>query len=210
VPVGEAAILLAAGESARMGEPKPLLPWGERTLIEYQLEELTGCGVDEIVVVLGYEAERVRPLAVAGGARVVLNQAYRRGRASSLRAGVSVLQDDVDAVLVASADQPRPRTLLRHLLDVHRNGTAQITIPTYEGRRGHPTVVAGALMAELRTVEEKNLGLRGLLERHVAAVHGVPVPSPLVLLDLNTPEEYERARRDYPKLLGLTGGLGGL
>lgn len=193
-----------------MGEPKPLLPWGERTLIEYQLEELAGCGVDDIVVVLGHEAERVRPLAVAGGARVVLNEAYRQGRASSLRAGACALQDDVDAVLIVNVDQPRPRALLRHLLDAHGEGSTLITIPSFEGRRGHPTVVAGALLAELRAVEEESLGLRGLLERHGAAVREVAFGSPLVLLDLNTPEEYERARRDYQKLLASTGRFGGL
>ena len=208
--MSRAAILLAAGESARMGEPKPLLPWGERTLIEYQLGELAGCGVDDIVVVLGHEAERVRPLALAGGARVVLNEAYRQGRASSLRAGARALQDDVDAVLIANVDQPRPRALLRHLLDAHGEGSALITIPSFEGRRGHPTIVAGALLGELRAVEEESLGLRGLLERHGAAVREVSVPSPVVLLDLNTPEEYERARRDYQKLLASTGRFGGL
>jgi molybdenum cofactor cytidylyltransferase len=140
----------------------------------------------------------------------VLNEAYREGRASSLRAGACALRDELDGVLIANVDQPRPRALLRHLLDVQREGAAPITIPTFEGRRGHPTVVAGVLLEELRTVEEESLGLRGLLERHAAEVHEVSVASPLVLLDLNTPEGYERARRDYPKLLGLTGGFGGL
>lgn len=205
-----AAVLLAAGESARMSEPKPLLPWSDRTLIEYQLEELAGCGIDDIVVVLGHEAERVRPLALAGGARVVLNEAYRQGRASSLRAGATAVPDGAEAVLVLNVDQPRPRTLLRHLLGVHREGAALITVPTYEGRRGHPTVLAGALLGELRAVEEESLGLRGLLERHAAAVQEVPFETPLVLLDLNTPEAYERARRDYPKLLTLTCRFGGL
>jgi molybdenum cofactor cytidylyltransferase len=203
VPVSIAAILLAASESARMGEPKPLLPWGETTLIEYQLGELAASGLDDIVVVLGYEAERVRPLVSTAGVRVVVNEGYRQGWTGSLRVGAAAVPDDAEAVLVLNVDQPRPRTLLLRLLEAHRKGGAAITVPTYEGRRGQPTVVAGALLEELRAVDEESLGLRGLLERHRQEVQEVPVASPLVLLDMNTPEEYERARRDFPKLARL-------
>ncbi|MGB6838490.1 MAG: nucleotidyltransferase family protein [Dehalococcoidia bacterium] len=208
--MSRAAILLAAGESARMGEPKPLLPWGKATLIEYQLGELAASGLDDIVVVLGYEAERVRPLASTPGVRVVVNEGYRQGRASSLRVGAAAVPDDAEAVLVLNVDQPRPRMLLRRLLEAHREGSTSITVPTYEGLHGHPTVLAGGLLGDLRAVDEKSQGLRGLLQRHAQTVREVPFPTPLVLLDLNTPEEYERARRDYPKLLGLTNRRGGL
>ncbi len=204
------AILLAAGESARMGDPKPLLPWGATTLIEYQLRELTASGLDDIVAVLGHEAERIRPLANNAGAHVVVNEAYRQGRASSLRVGAAAVPDDAESVLVLNVDQPRPRMLLRRLLEAHRVSGALITVPAYQGRRGHPTVVAGALLGDLRAVDERSQGLRGLLRRHARAAREVPLPTPLVLLDLNTPEEYERARQDYPKLLALTDRLPGL
>jgi molybdenum cofactor cytidylyltransferase len=210
VPVSRAAILLAAGESTRMGEPKPLLRWGETTLIEYQLGELGDSGLDDIVVVLGYEAERVHPLASTAGTRVVMNEGYREGRASSLRVGAAAVPDDVEAVLVLNVDQPRPRMLLRRLLEEHGEGGAAISVPTYDGRRGHPTVVAGALLSDLRAADEQSQGLRGFLQRHAQVVREVGFATPLVLLDLNTPEEYERARQDYPKLLGLTNRRGGL
>lgn len=205
-----AAILLAAGESARMGDPKPLLAWGATTLIEYQLGELTASGLDDIVAVLGYEAERIRPLASNAGARIVVNEAYRQGRASSLRVGAAAVPDDAESVLVLNVDEPCPRMLLRRLLEAHRISGALITVPIYQGRRGHPTVLAGALLGDLRAVDEQSQGLRGLLRRHARTVREVPLPTPLVLLDLNTPEEYERARQDYPKLLALTDRLPGL
>ncbi|MCH8949240.1 MAG: nucleotidyltransferase family protein [Chloroflexi bacterium] len=185
-----AAILLAAGESARMGRPKPLLPWGEVTLIEYQVQELRAAGVEEIIAVLGHEAAAVRP-RVPAGARIVVNEAYREGRASSLRAGAKALDDTASPVVVLNVDQPRPRDLLRTLLASHRE--AAITLPVYEGKRGHPVIVDGALLAELRNASEEDRGLRGIIAAHDDDVHEVEVQSSIARLDVNTPADYERA-----------------
>ena len=107
-----AAILLAAGESTRMGRPKALLPWRDTTLVEYQVRELTAAGVERIAVVLGHDAGEVWP-HVPDEAHMVVNEAYREGRASSLRAGAGALPDDADPILVLGVDQPRPRDELR-------------------------------------------------------------------------------------------------
>ncbi len=191
-----ATILLAAGESTRMGRPKPLLDWGGATLIDYQVRELLAAGVDDVVVVLGHAAAEVRP-HVPPEARVVINQAYREGRASSLRAGAAALADGVDTVVVLSVDQPRPAAVHRALLAAHREGHALITIPTYQGRRGHPIALAGSLLPELREATEEALGLRGVIEAHAADAREVDFGTAAVLLDINTPEDYERARAKF-------------
>ena len=195
-----AAILLAAGESARMGRPKPLLPWGEATLIEYQVQELRAAGVDDIVAVLGHEADAVRP-RVPAGARIVVNEAYLEGRASSLRAGARALDDSASPVVVLNVDQPRPRDLLRTLLAAHGEAEATITLPVYEGKRGHPVIVDGSLLAELRNASEEERGLRGIIAAHDDGVHEVEVKSSIARLDINTPADYERALAAF----GLTG-----
>ena len=187
-----AAILLAAGESTRMGGPKALLPWGGTTLIAYQVGELLGAGVDHLVVVLGHAADEVRP-HVPFQARVVVNEAYRQGRASSLRVGAAALPDDADQIVVLNVDQPRPSQVLRALLAAHREGGSLITVPVAQGRRGHPPVLAGSLLPELREASEGAQGLRGLIASHREAVREVALDSPLVLLDINTPAEYQRA-----------------
>ena len=117
------AILLAAGESSRMGRAKALLDWGGVPLIEYQARELAAAGVDDIVIVLGHDAEAVRS-SVPAGARVVVNEEYRLGRASSLRAGASALADDAGPIVVLSVDQPRPRAVHEKLLASHKAGRA--------------------------------------------------------------------------------------
>ena len=190
------AILLAAGESTRMGQPKPLLPWGGVTLIEYQVRELRAAGVDDLVVVLGHAAEEARP-RVPQGTRVVVNEAYREGRASSLRAGAAALADDADPIVVLSVDQPRPRDVIETLLAAHREHAAAITAPVAQGRRGHPAVLAGSLLRELREASEESQGLRGVIAAHQEELFEIELASPTVLLDINTPEQYEEALARY-------------
>lgn len=193
-----AAILLAAGESARMGRPKPLLPWGGVTLIEYQVRELLAAGVDDLVVVLGHAADEVRSY-VPAEARVVVNEAYREGRASSLRAGAAALAEDADPIVVLSVDQPRPRDVIETLLAAHRENAAAITVPIAQGRRGHPVVLSGSLLPELREASEESQGLRGVTAAHEEELREAELTSPAVLLDINTPEQYEEAFAQYGK-----------
>jgi molybdenum cofactor cytidylyltransferase len=192
------AILLAAGESTRMGRPKALLAWCGTTLLAYQVRELRAAGVDDIVVVLGHEA-RVRTAEILRASmtpevRIVVNEAYREGRASSLRAGARVLSD-VNPIVVLGVDQPRPASITRALLDAHEG--ASITVPTSEGQRGHPVVLANALLDELRNASEEAQGLRGVIAAHEADVREVALETPQVRLDINTPEEYEAALAQY-------------
>ncbi|HLB29194.1 MAG TPA: NTP transferase domain-containing protein, partial [Dehalococcoidia bacterium] len=151
-----AAILLAAGESRRMGCPKALLDWDGRPLLAYQLAELDGSRVDRVVVVLGHRARDVRSLcrglqapkeaqregpshcvgalAWAGWVQVIVNPHYRQGPTTSIRAGVAALPPEVRALLVLRVDQPRPHILLDALVEAHLARASLITMPTYQGR----------------------------------------------------------------------------
>lgn len=192
-----AAILLAGGESSRMGTPKPLLEWGGYTLIEYQLAQLKGTPIERVVVVLGHRADQIRPYVQRAGAQAVINELYQEGRASSLRVGAAALADETEAVLVLNVDQPRPHWVIRRLVEEHRRGGGLITVPTYQGKRGHPPLLAGSLLPEMRAVQEASKGLRAVLGRHRDQVRDVPFPSPVVLLDINRPQEYQEARASY-------------
>ena len=188
-----AAIILAAGESTRMGRPKQLLPWGGTTLLAWQVGQMREAGVDEVVVVLGHAAVEVRP-AVPPEARVVVNDAYKEGRASSLRCGAQAVSDDAGAVLVLSVDQPRPASLSRRLIKRWREKKgAPIVSPRFPRRFGHPVLVDGSLLGELRAVDEATLGLRAVIDRHAAKAEALPVEDDRVDVDLNTPADYEAA-----------------
>lgn len=192
-----AAILLAGGESTRMGVPKPLLEWGGYTIIEYQLAQLKGPPVDRVVVVLGHRADEVLPYVRSAGALAVVNELYAEGRASSLRVGAAALPDDTAAIIILNVDQPRRHDVIARLVELHRRSGSLITIPAHEGRRGHPPVLAGSLLPELREVKEETQGLRAVIERHAEEVRELPFETPAVLLDLNRPEDYQEARASY-------------
>lgn len=200
-----AALLLAGGESRRMGAFKPLLPWrppnrrGEpaQTLIEYQLVQLASLPADPIVVVLGHRADEVLPVVRRAGAVAVVNELYAEGRASSVRVGAAALPEDTQTLVILNVDQPRPLAVIKRLVDAHRAGRNLITVPVYEGQHGHPLVLDGCLLPELRQVQEATQGLRAVLRRHHGRIAEVPFDSPLVLLDINRPEEYDRARDTF-------------
>jgi molybdenum cofactor cytidylyltransferase len=188
-----AALLLAAGESTRMGRLKQLLPWGGTTLLAWQVAQLREAGADEVVVVLGHAAEQIRD-AVPAEARVIVNEAYLEGRATSLRRGAEALREavpNVEAILILSVDQPRPSWLSRLLLDRWRQNRPLVVSPRFQRGYGHPILIDGSLLAELCEVSDETLGLRAVIDRHLPDAREVAVGNQDVDVDLNTPSEYE-------------------
>jgi molybdenum cofactor cytidylyltransferase len=200
-----AALLLAAGESRRMGRLKAPLPWpfqyGEgTTLLAHQITALKAAGVDRVVVVLGYQAERLRPVVEAlqqvglSGVSWATNPHYRQGKTTSIQAGLAALASEpCDALLILNVDQPRTADTLRHLLAQHLLGGCRITIPTYQGKGGHPIILDAALRDEMGEMDEVTQGLRAVVQRHRESVRRVAVDTAEVLWDLNTPEQYQAA-----------------
>lgn len=181
-----------------MGSPKQLLPWGGKPLIAYHVEELHASGIERTIVVLGHRSDEVRAVIAGADVEIVVNADYLRGRATSVVAGANAVPDGALAVMTISVDQPRPRDLLAALLEWQSAGQALITLPTYRGRRGHPPVFSGKLIGELRTVSEERQGLREVVQRHASEIGEIPWDSDIVLMGMNTPEEYERALANYP------------
>jgi molybdenum cofactor cytidylyltransferase len=183
-----AGVLLAAGESTRMGQLKALLPWGSTTLLAYAVEQL-GQAVDETVVVLGHRAHELAGIVP----RHVVNERYREGRSTSIEAGMRAIPAEAEAVLIANVDQPRPAPVLRELVESHRASGALISRPAVGDEHGHPTVFDRALFDELRQLSEETEGLKSVLRRHEGAIQNIPFDDPVVLLNLNRPEEYAAA-----------------
>jgi len=187
------AIVLAAGTSSRMGSPKPLLTVGGRPLLEHVLETVRDAHVDDIVVVLGHEAERVRDRVSFDGARTVVNAEYKEGMSTSIRAGVRAADPRSDGLLIVLGDQPFVASATIDALIARRNGSdAKILIPTYEGRRGNPVLLDRSLSEDVQSITGDQ-GCRAIFGRHTQGILEVPVEDPGILVDLDTPEQIARA-----------------
>ncbi|MGE5594289.1 MAG: nucleotidyltransferase family protein [Betaproteobacteria bacterium] len=194
------AVILAAGESRRMGRLKQTLPWGDRTVVEAAVDAaLDAADVSEVVVVLGHEAQAVASALTSRPRprmRVVVNADYHLGMLSSVKTGVRALADGIEAFLVAPADQAGVSAEdYRLVVQAYRRARPQvdIVIPTCRGRGGHPTLFAADVRREVLDLPYDGRGLLDLIARHEGRVLRVELDRPGMVADLDTAEDYERA-----------------
>jgi molybdenum cofactor cytidylyltransferase len=136
------AILLAAGESKRMGRLKLLLKWGQGTIIEKSVDTLLASKIDELIVVLGYKAQAILRRLGSRKLKAVINHQYRMGMSTSIRWGLGKVHSKSEAILIGLADQPFIETdLINHLIDVYLQNPHGIVLPSYRGKRGHPVIL---------------------------------------------------------------------
>lgn len=193
-----AVIVLAAGASTRMGRQKLTLPLADgRPLVRAAVEQVLAADLDDVVVVLGREAEAVASALRGLPIRTVVNPRYAEGQSTSLRAGLDALAQGTEAAVVALGDQPLPDPrLLRQLVEAFRASGRPIVAPLYRDGRGNPVLFASSVFDELRRVEGDRGG-RPVIARDPARVAEVPVDAPMPA-DIDTPEDYEAARRGGP------------
>lgn len=188
-----AALILAAGCSARMGVFKPLLPFGPHSIIERIIFMVREADVEILRVVVGWNADRLIPVLERHGMPWVRNDRFDEGMYVSIQAGVQSLPADVAAFFLLPGDMPlvQSATLTRLIAewDMLPGG---ILYPCHEGRRGHPPLIAGAYIPEILR-ETPPGGLRTLLARHAEEARNVEVSDPGILVDLDTPEEYRQS-----------------
>jgi CTP:molybdopterin cytidylyltransferase MocA len=187
---GVAAIVLAAGRSRRMGAFKPLLPFGEKTVVESCIDNLRGAGVCEIVVVLGHRADELRAHLSRLPVRFAVNEKAGSEMGASIARGVERVSSGTGAALVALADHPAvPPGVITFLIERYEETGAPFVVPLWRGRGGHPVLVDLAYREELSRLDEGR-GLRGLFEAHAREVLRVEVESPYVARDMDTWEDY--------------------
>jgi len=197
---GKAAIVLAAGMSRRMGRLKMLLPFGGKPMLARVLESLRASRhIFSITVVTGHAEQEIR--AAAGeyeGVGWTYNPDHAEGgMLSSIKTGMRALPDSCDAFFLALGDQPmvRPETL-DALGEAWNPETAQIVLPAYGGKRGHPVLIARRFAPEILALGEMET-LRTLMSRHAERIVEIAVPDPSTVQDVDTPEDYEAALRRW-------------
>ncbi len=201
---GIAALILAAGNSSRLGTFKPLLPLGRATVMEEAVQRFQAAGVDDIRVVTGHRAGELAPALKKLGVREIFNPDYNQGMLASVRAGVRSLEPGIAAFFLLPVDIPlvKPRTLTG-LLHSYRHGDARIIYPRFRGLRGHPPLIASACVADLPPDWEG--GLQAYLSRYDDEALDLEVMDEAVHLDCDTPEDYHcllryEERQEFPNL----------
>jgi len=190
-----AAILLAAGRSRRMGAFKPLLPFGNSTVIESCLDGLRTAGIESIVVVVGHRGEEIRARLRNWKLIFAVNPDPDSEMSFSIACGVEVLNENTKALLITPVDHPAmPPEVVALLLKEWKDG-AKLVQPEHDGRGGHPVLVDLVYRPELLALDPHE-GLRALFSVHRKEVRRVPVDSPYVARDMNTWEDYRQLHED--------------
>jgi len=195
------AVILAAGESRRMGMPKPLLSFDHITFLEQIIAVLRGSNVDGITVVLGARAELIRTSVDLSGVDVVVNKDYQQGQLSSLVKGLQSLPDKTEASLVCLVDHPFiTAAVVNRLVSAFRETHRPIVLPVFEGRRGHPTLFARSLFDELANAPQDK-GARHVVASNEDKVCEVNVDDRGVLTSIDTPEDYRSCFGAEPQVV---------
>ena len=193
---GFSAILLAAGESRRMGAVNKLaLPVAGEPLLRRTAETLLRAGLQEIVVVIGHEQETARGLLRGLPLVIVCNDNYAEGQMTSVHCGMGALQQACDAVLICLADQPLLEVDdLQQLVDAFSCCPTSVLVPTYRGERGNPIVLAYEHRQQI-LAGDRSLGCKRLIKKHPELVTAVEMDNDHLVFDLDTPEAYQRLQR---------------
>jgi len=180
------AILLAAGESKRMGKPKQLMPLGRTSILEQTIDNYLNSEVNEVIVVLGHRAEEAKRIMAARPVKLAINPNYQQGMSTSIIAGLNMVDSRARAVVIALGDQPFiDSQTLNRLIDEFYNHDKGIAIPVYRGRRGHPVIFAIRYKGELLELKG-DIGGREIIDRHPDDVLEVPVNCEGIYIDIDT------------------------
>lgn len=188
-------ILLAAGESSRMGSPKPLLFWKGKTLIEFQLKNLLNTH-QQVFVVLGAYADEIIPLIKSGKAIILINQDWEEGMSTSIAFAVKKVMDsikNIDGIIITIIDQPLVDTAhLKTIIGSFKADEKQIIVSESDnGWRGVPAIFDKCYLQELANLKGDS-GAKSVVHNYKENVHIINAGNKLV--DMDTPEIYEQLK----------------
>lgn len=187
-----AGIILAAGASTRMGQPKPLLLWRGESFIRHVARTALSAGLSPVVIVAGEHTSEIRAAVSDLPVTVIHNPDWEAGQSTSVRGGLQALSDTIGSAIFLLADQPHiPIELVKALKDQHAQALSPIVAPLIDERRGNPVLFDRAVFADLQSLTG-DVGGRAVFAKHPIAY--VPWHDANLLLDVDTPEDYQRLR----------------
>lgn len=187
-----AGIVLAAGQSRRLGRPKQLLRLDGRPILDIVLQNASQSRLAELYLVLGNEADRIAAAIGDHGQRVVINPNFAEGQSTSLRSGIAALDADFAGAMVLLGDQPQVTVrIIDRLVSAFTESGAEIVQPVFSDTPGNPVVFRRTVFPELLAITGDR-GARDVIKQKRDAVFRVPFPDLAVPLDVDTDEDYAR------------------
>ncbi len=185
-----ALILLAAGYSSRMKAFKPLLPLGESTVIETTIDVFLNAGIKNIIVVIGYKADKLKSVLNEKGIRWIYNDKYNEGMYSSVLAGVRSLPDGIKGFFLLPSDMPLIKSqTIEKLTDAYWKYNPNLVYPVFMDRRGHPPLISSKLLQEILT-HDGTKGLNGVLGKYKDGALHIEVEDEGIHIDMDTYNDY--------------------
>ncbi len=188
-----AGLILAAGESRRMGRDKALLTYHGQSFLETIISNLKAAAIGKITVVLGHHAEAIQRAVNLAAVRVVINHDYPKGQTSSLQLGLAAaMEDSPEAAILCLVDHPAiSSAVIVQLRERFESTRSPVLIPTYKGERGHPVVISRALFPELLSLQPAEPA-NSVIRKYRDATQFVEVADPGILLDVDDPAAYRQ------------------
>ncbi len=186
------AIILAAGQSKRMGRTKQLLRFEDKTLVGHVVDNVLASRVAETIVVIGHEASAVQAVLKNSPVKLVLNENYREGMSTSIRAAMEQVSPAAQGVLIVLGDQPGVTgEVIDHVISSFNEGKGSIIVPVYKGRRGNPVLFDIKYRSELMKLSG-DVGAREVMAAHPDSVYEAKAGSEGILEDIDTEQDYKR------------------
>lgn len=186
------AVILAAGESRRMGQPKLLLPYGEKTIIQTVVSSVVSSKVDGTLVVLGSEREKIKEKIKNFPVRSVYNPDFQKGMLSSVLCGIKALPEETRAMVIVLGDQPSVlKQTIDRIIDEYQKTEKGIVLPVYNKERGHPVLIDLKYRKEVESLS-LDVGLRGTVYSHPDDILEVDVDTPSIFQDIDDEADYKR------------------
>jgi len=186
-------VILAAGKSTRMKENKLLLKLNGETLIRHIVRTATSSNAKEVVVVLGYEADKVREQLTRLQCKLVVNEGFEKGQSESVKVGLAAVSGGAEAVMFLPADVALiDEQSINEVIDEYRRSKNPIVIASHLNQSGHPILLDRTLFREISEIGEDTSGLKAVINRHTAGVKYVDVGTENVLIDIDTREEFDK------------------
>lgn len=187
-------IVLAAGLSTRMGEPKQLLRFGNSTVIETVIDNMLESKLSEVIVVLGHEVDKVRERIRHKPVKIVFNVDYQDGMLTSAQCGARALSGSPAAFALMLVDQPLiTPDLINLVVEAYKEVDKGIVLPSYNYRRGHPAIFARRYITDILALDVDDGGIRSLFKTYPDDIHYVSINTNRVLKDIDYRRDYEGA-----------------